>query len=265
MSCDITPISRHNLNTESLQTLAEDLSARLQINIDYGYYDLFGLSKYYNNISSNDFILLGRVEYKPGAPEFLLKEDDFLEKALYKKYGSGFFKSKEYLNALHIKVHHDAEIEKLMEGFSILYVDLYDKEDSISLTIYNECLNCDFYYYNRWWSFCRAVMEWQYVDKDALNKYRRQMMEVVKKTGGNKIYYVNDQSHTLQGVGQSGEGEMTWIELEKFITAKAGKYLVNIAEYNLNADYRNSLEGYDVNDLIFVDDFRDLETATHGI
>lgn len=259
MGCDITPISNHRLNMTSIAALAEDLAKRLQINIEYGYCDLYGLGKYYNNVTGNDCIVLGSAGNYPQSPRFTLRDDDFLERELYKLHGRDFFKSEAYLKQLHAGHISDKELDNLIRSFNWPRYELRNEADGgMDIAIYKECLDCGFYYYSRWWAFCHAVMEQQYVDKDALNRYRRNMMGMVEKTGGNKIYYVNDQDRELEGVGQSGEGEMTWKELETFIAFKGGNCLVNIPEYNLNAAYRESLAGYNLNDLMFVDDFRDL-------
>ena len=244
----------------SIAALAEDLAHRLQINIEYGYYDLYGLGKYYNNAVNNDFVVLGSAGNYPQPAKFILYDNDYVERELYKLHGRDFFKSEAYLKQLHAGHISDKEIDNLIRSFNWPRYELRNKADGdMDMAIYKECLDGSFYYYNRWWGFCHAVMEQQYVDKDALNRYRRNMMDMVEKTGGNKIYYVNDQDGKLEGVGQSVEGEMTWKELETFIAVKGGDYLVNIPEYNLNAAYRNSLAGYNQNDLMFVDDFRDLK------
>ena len=43
MGCDITILSRHNLNITSVATLADNLANRLGFSIDYGYYHGYAL------------------------------------------------------------------------------------------------------------------------------------------------------------------------------------------------------------------------------
>ena len=259
MGCDIEPISNHQLNTMSLAALAKDLSKRLQINVAYGYHDLYGLGKYYNNLTSEDFIVIGQEGNYADASTYTLRDDDYLERELYKLHGRDFFKSEAYLEHYDLKRITDKEIDDIIGRFDTYIYELISTSDSsVDLRVYKECLDCGFYYYSRWWAFCRAVMEWQYVDKDALNKYRRNMMEVVKKTGGHKLYYLNDQATITGEIEGVYYNQMTWHEMENHLHKSKDNVLVSISEYNLNADYRKSFEGYNQNDLMFVDDFRDL-------
>ena len=53
MGCDISILSKHNLNITNVETLAIDLAERLNLNIDYGYQAI----KDFNGLLNDDFEL----------------------------------------------------------------------------------------------------------------------------------------------------------------------------------------------------------------
>ena len=65
MGCDISILSRHNLNITNVETLAIDLSNRLGFSIEYGYYNIEIFSTLLENDLKEDFISLGYIEKKP--------------------------------------------------------------------------------------------------------------------------------------------------------------------------------------------------------
>ena len=60
MGLDVHTICQHTLDTSSLAALAEDLSGRLQINVNYGFNNIDGLSELTGHKGYN-FITLGSV------------------------------------------------------------------------------------------------------------------------------------------------------------------------------------------------------------
>lgn len=67
MGHDVYNVRRHNLNTSSIEGLAEDLSKRLKANVEYGYYDtfFFDWDGFYREASYN-FLKFGVIKF-PGA------------------------------------------------------------------------------------------------------------------------------------------------------------------------------------------------------
>ena len=87
MGCDISILSKHNLNITNVETLAIDLADRLNLNIDYGYY----ATKEYSNLLGVDFqnelIELGSIRKTKADARYLLVDENFQKKQLYEKYG----------------------------------------------------------------------------------------------------------------------------------------------------------------------------------
>ena len=61
MGHDISPIGNHNLNTANLKVLAEDLSARLDINIEYGYVGIEPFFKLLGQDLAEGIIIIGAI------------------------------------------------------------------------------------------------------------------------------------------------------------------------------------------------------------
>ncbi len=255
----LTPISKHNLDLSSLENLANDLSQRLEINIEYGYYNNADLGKLYNTNSHNKFNVLGTALFTPKAEAFYLTDMRFLERELYKLMGRSFFSSKAYLHAHDKTSITETEIDKRIADVENFYLELWYKNDeNRSTIIYKECLNCEFFAYSRWGVFLNAVLENSDNCEDDVKSFRINMKHTVQKTGGDKVFYVDDEREKLEGIGQTGEGTMPWIAVEPFIRKQFGEHLVNLARFYSDEAYRKQVNAFDKNDIVFVDDFSDL-------
>lgn len=255
----LTPISKHNLDLSSLANLANDLSQRLEINIEYGYYNNADLGKLYNTNSHNKFNVLGTALFAPKAEAFYLTDLRFLERELYKLMGRAFFCSKAFLHAHDKTSITENEIDKRIVDVENSYIELWYKNDeNRSTIIYKECLNCEFFAYSRWGVFLNAVLENSDNSEEDVKSFRRNMMYTVQKTGGDKVFYVDDEGEKLEGIGQTGEGTMPWVAVEPFIRKQFGEHLVDLARFYSDEAYRKQVKAFDKNDIVFVDDFSDL-------
>jgi hypothetical protein len=119
-------------------------------------------------------------------------------------------------------------------------------------------LNCEFFAYSRWGVFLDAVLEKSYNCEEEVKSFRRNMKHTVQKTGGDKVFYVDDEREKLEGIGQTGEGTMPWVAVEPFIRKQFGEHLVDLARFYSDEAYRKQVKAFDKNDIVFVDDFSDL-------
>lgn len=255
----LTPISKHNLDLSSLANLANDLSQRLEINIEYGYYNHADLGKLYSTNSHNKFNVLGTALFAPKAEAFYLTDLRFLERELYKLMGRSFFSSKAYLHAHDKTSITETEIDKRIADVENSYIELwYSNDENRIAIIYKECLNCEFFSFSRWGVFLDAVLEKSYNCEEEVKSFRRNMKHTVQKTGGDKVFYVRDECEKLGGIGQTGEGELPWEEVESIICKQFGDNLIDLSRFHTDEAYRNTVKAIDKNEIIFVDDFSDL-------
>jgi len=61
MGHDISPIGNHKLNTQDIKVLAEDISSRIDINIEYGFYGQKEYFKLLGESRDDEHIVLGKI------------------------------------------------------------------------------------------------------------------------------------------------------------------------------------------------------------
>ncbi|NOZ47337.1 MAG: hypothetical protein GXO79_11235 [Chlorobi bacterium] len=96
MGHDISPIGNHTLNTENIELLANDITSRIDINIEYGY---FGQKEHFKLLGENredELIILGKVIKDETFKTFRLLDESYMLKRLYKKFRKQFLKLKKY-------------------------------------------------------------------------------------------------------------------------------------------------------------------------
>ena len=74
-----------------------------------------------------------------------------------------------------------------------------------------------------------------------------------------KMYYLDDQSDVLHGVGQGDEGDLTWSELEAYILDKTAPLMLNVSLFMTDTDYRAAFIAKKEYPLSFYDDFSDIK------
>lgn len=192
MGHDISAIGNHNLNTSSIKELAEDIVSRIDINIEY----------YKQNTGNeNEFVI-----------DKIIKHKDF---KTFRLFDDTCYKQKES-----IYPNFALEYEENNE-FEYLIINKENYHNSIP-------------YISRWWTFCRFFTEKYYEDESWLKtfiNYRKEIKNHTVKLGGNKIYYLDDQSSVLEGVGQGSEWEMNWNDFEKFILEKTSHLMLDIPKF----------------------------------
>ncbi len=263
MGRDISPIGNHKLKTESIKELAEDIVSRIDINIEYGY---FGRKEHFQLLEENkddELIIIDKIIKHKDFKTFQLIDESYQLKELHNKFGNDLFYNPDYWTYYEGKLPEESTIlEELKElvhpKFSL---DLNDENGYQYLTINKEHYGNNIPYYSKWWSFCRFFTEKSYKDKECLkyiNNFRKSLMYYTFKFGGDKVYYLDDQSNVLEGVGQGSEWEINWNDFEKFVTEKTSHLMLDIPKFMTEKGYRSEFHKLDKYPLSFVDDFKDI-------
>ena len=268
MSRAISIIHNHNLNVSNVEALAHDLSARFDINIEYGYYSCYNerLFKILGLKYIEVVTILGKIEKASNLKKFRLLDEKYYEKLALSRFGESVFYDELYWGG-NDKIPNEIEIKsELLEAKTVSYdFESCDSEIFRYLSVFNDNVLSDMHkYFAGWWFLCYLFSQTTktdiaYNDEFVIN-YRRELQFYSSKLGADFVYYVDDQSDVLEGLGEGGCGEMSWEEIQSFIKEKCGDLLLDIPEYFLNEDYRKMWIGRKEEPLAFVDDFRDLKT-----
>lgn len=260
MGRDIVALSRHNLDVSSIEALAKDISNRIQYNVEYGYWPYEDYSKMLNIPYQDNFTVLGTAIFNPNRDTiYRLIDDKYQDRELLAMYGDELFSMKNYIFSSE-EILKQEEIEERKEEILQYTIDLTSPITGNDFcTIGKHLLINNFDYYSRWWDLCRVIIDKDYSDKiDYFNKYRKKMMFYSILFGGDKIFYIDDQSNYLNGIGQGDELDYTWDELEKIIYERVNNDVVSISE--VMSDYRvKEILGLNREfPLAFFDDFKDI-------
>lgn len=263
MGCDISILSKHNLNISNVETLAIDLSNRFGFTIEYGYYANADYNQLLQNGLKEDFISLGLIDKKPFVKKYKLIDEKFQQKQLYKKFGESLFDKKEYwwwYDADEMPSQERIVEEKKEFHFADYYLHIHSEnaKEGGYMNIHDEIVSNDLHYYSRWWSFCDTIQLRDYFSDNYFQNFRKSVMKDTLLLGGEKAYFVNDQCNHLKGVGQGSENEYNWQELEKYISSIESLEVVSISKTVLDAHYQLDIRNRKQNTLAFFDDFEDL-------
>ncbi|APY11223.1 hypothetical protein BWZ22_08185 [Seonamhaeicola sp. S2-3] len=263
MGRDISPIGNHKLNTESVKELAEDIISRIDINIEYGYFGQKEHFKLLGKEKEDELVIIDKIVKHKDFKTFRLIDDSFQLKELHSKFGNELFYNPDYWIYYEGKLPNEETI--LEEQKELIHPNFSLNSDNENgcdyLTINKEHYSNHIPYYSRWWSFCRFFTEKNYKDKkylENLNNFRKSLMFYTYKFGGDKMYYLDDQSNFLEGVGQGSEWEMNWNHFEKFVLEKTSHLMLDIPKFITDKKYRAEFHKLDEYPLSFVDDFNDI-------
>lgn len=264
MGHDISPIGNHKLNTKDVKVLAEDICSRIDINIEYGYWGQKEHFKLLGENKTDERVLLGKIIKDEKFKTFRLTDESYQLKQLHEKFGDDLFYNPEYWIYYDGKLPEEKWIDEKRKELVIPNFDLTSISNNGTeyLFIYKELYSNDIPYYSRWWSFCRLFTEsnfdnFEYLD--GLLEFRKELMKYTLAFGGDKIYYLDDQSNVLEGVGQGSEWELDWCDFEKFVKDKTLPLMLNIPQFLNDRNYRNEFLEKKEYPLSFIDDFSDIK------
>lgn len=249
MGHDLRIISQHKLDTSSLEKLAGDLSTRLHVNIDYGYFDELGCTlDGESREATKKRVVCGKIEY-PGGEKTLMLDDQYHQlRQLIRRYGGRiselpYFKKDDYYQS------------DIREALQTDCFELYDEaEDVYYAKIYTDVFdnwyNC---FYSRWWSFCRAFTEY---DKEGyllayVTSFRKEVKSFLEKVGCAEAFYFDDQGESAQFTYDYYPWETIRAEVE-----------ANYKESTLQiSDFMKQVKRRPIGDFpfVFYDDFEDLK------
>ena len=264
MGRDISPIGNHKLNIKDVKALAEDICSRVDINIEYGYW---GQKKHFKLLGENkndERVVLGKIIKNEKFKTFRLTDESYQLKRLHEKYGNSLFYNPEYWIYYDGELPEEKRIDVERKELVIPNFELTSKSDNETgyLSIYKELYSNSIPYFSRWWSFCRLFTESNFDNFEYLAElltFRKELMKYTLAFGGDKIYYLDDQSSVLEGVGQGSEWELDWNNFEKFVTDKTSPLMLNIPQFLTNRNYRNEFIEMKEYPLSFIDDFSDIK------
>jgi hypothetical protein len=274
MGRDISIIHSHKLDTSNVEMLANDLIKRLDVNIEYGYFTFSEeyIAKLLQQPYEEGRIYTGKIEKNPKFPWMSLIDSNFLEKLALERFGEQIFYDKRYWYSgeLLIEEHIKERIEdaKVLdyEFESIRAVKESDSDKYWSLPIFKDYMINDIPdFYSRWNFFCYQFTKNHHYDigneifDNELLDFRKQVQYYSSKFGSNSVYYIDDQSDVLEGLGEGSRGEMLWTEIPNFIKEKCGDLILDIPEYLLNPKYRKTWIDSKNEPLAFVDNFKDFK------
>lgn len=252
MGHDVHTIGRHNLDTSSIEALAKDISLRLKVNVEYGVFDKFSFD--WDGLfrkPSYEYWVFGKINY-PKSEKTLWLTDEFYtyhivwgrygEKAwqlpYFTKYESNRYELKEAVNNICFELRDNAEDEDYGTFFNDTFHNWYN------------------YFYNRWFSFCRAFVEneAQELCLSNVNSHRKKTMDFFNLLGGSETFYFDDQGETQYLAYDYYDWESILKEVEKNFKDTT----LNISEFMKH----KKLLSKDDYPLAFYDDFADLKTKT---
>lgn len=159
MGHDVDAIGRHNLRTDTLLNLAEDLAKRFNSKVKYGYIN--------NENLNDDFSFMEQGGFGEGRVVYCVHDTYHFER---KKDPD------KYINNICYEVF-------LQEAF-----------DEYNAYIFRDSFLADVHYYSRWWSFCGAFM----LENDnvkPVSDFRKEVRKQVALFGGDTAIYFDDQAN----------------------------------------------------------------------
>ncbi|MFP4023994.1 MAG: hypothetical protein ACLFVR_05660 [Thiohalospira sp.] len=246
MGHDIVGIGKHNLNTNSLEALALDLSKRFKVNVEYGYQDKDKFNfKTGEDISTYQIIKLGRINYPKAKTTVFLWDEYYQLHQYYHQYDEDVYKLPGIKNNNFLK-------EMIERSIGKIYYEFFRPVDEYYYcTIYNNTQECLTLYFGRWWELC-----WQFTvennDKEfkRLNEYRKSLFEFQEIVGGNEVVYLDDQGPTQYLT----YGDYLWENILNELKTRFNKTTLNVSDFISKEEF-TPLKEYP---LAFYDDFKDL-------
>lgn len=263
MGHDISPIGNHKLNTADVTSLAEDICSRMDINVEYGYRGVKAYFKLLGQDRQDENVVLGKIIKDSTFNTFRLYDENYQMKQLLDKFGNNLFSNPDYWRYDYADVPNQEKMDNRLKEVNIPNYDLelLSHGEYATLYIYKDLYMNSITYISRWWSFCSMFTEYDDNDFDLgvkLLPFRRELMDWTVGFGGDKMYYLDDQSKVLKGVGMGDEWDFTWPDFEHFVAEKTAPLLLNIPMFLTDKNYRNAFLEREEYPLSFVDDFKDI-------
>lgn len=158
MGRDVDAIGNHKLRTDSLLSLAKDLSERFNSKVKYGYVN--------NENIEDDFLFKEQGSFGEGSPAYYV----------------------------HDTYHFDRIKQPEKYSDTICYEVLLEQDpDEYNTYIFKDAFLVEEHYDNRWWGFCR-VFTHEYEYGPLTIDFRKEVRRQVFSFGGDSAIYFDDQA-----------------------------------------------------------------------
>lgn len=230
MAKTVNIIGNHNLNTNSLECLARDLSEVFQCTIHYGYDDLYRyeikdnkLIEIYRDVN---FVELGKVEKKGNKKPLFLTEEGYLKHDLLAKI------------SLLDNFEMNEDIKKMFIEQSF---ELRDANFDLDISIYKDAIDYD-YEYMEWWLFGR-----QFIVEDEddylpyLTKWIEGVRDGMKKYGTTEMFFYCFETKSNM-VHDLAYKKHSWNSIKEQTKNTFGDKFLNISEFYKSKGFNNVLK-----------------------
>ncbi|QZE15003.1 hypothetical protein K4L44_04015 [Halosquirtibacter laminarini] len=192
MGHEVAIIGNHNLNFKNLKMLAQELSQRFTIRVDYGYIDQYEFDE--NGVKqepSYQNIVLGSIPHANSDNILWISDEFYPMQKLLQNHGDQYIELPYFQN-------QNPYFQEFEHAKSSHYYHLHNlHEDYVYGYIQNDCfINRYSCYDPRWWSFCRNFMESDDIlnrDRSALQDFREEVFGLHSLLGGDIAYYYDNQ------------------------------------------------------------------------
>ncbi len=269
MGIEVETISNHNLDTSNIKALAKDLSNRLNVNIEYGYFNSPSYNKFLKLAdNSTSEVVLGEIIIDKKLPKLFLEDNRYQVKELYKRFGMDIFKEPEIVNSFITRFSVDEVIQIHKEYLSSEHYSLeWPSKTQYYIyyaVIYDQVVLYGTDYYASWFMLEDILTSWSFEDDcefGSILEFRKEVHKITNLFGGTHAYYFRDDLEP-QHIGSSVEDiELDWQLFEKTIENMWDKKsrFIDLPEYFISEEYRNHIHDNYFWNLIIKDDFRDLK------
>jgi len=248
MGHDVHTIGRHNLDTSSIDALAKDISLRLKVNVEFGVFDKFSFDwDGFFREPSYEYWAFGKINHPKAEKTLWLTDEFYAYHIVWGRYNENAWQLPYF-------TQYESHKYELEEAVNNVCFELRDNaEDEDYGTFFNDTFhNWYNYFYNRWWSFCRAFVENENQEicfSNVIN-HRKKTMDFFNLIGGSETFYFDDQ-----GASQYlTETYYDWNSILNEVDKNFKDSTLNISEF---MKHKNLLSK-DNYPLAFYDDFADL-------
>ena len=232
MGRDLTILSKHDIDFDKQDVLLERLATIHQANVILGFVSYINLSEHFEvlDFENIDKDYVGGYKIKSlnldtSLPTIFVLIDNYLYKWLRDQYGDKAgalpaFKSEWF--------QEESKNNDIIQRFIEEDDDFYEVILSNSTYhIYRNHLDLSgLYSKHRWWGFFYCVLQQKVFSKEdhfVLKKDLLPIKQIARSFGGRELWFLDDQSNMLKGIGQGEEYGMTWNNILTEIKLRAGE------------------------------------------
>jgi len=244
---DISQLGKHNLKTDSIESLAFDLSKRLKVNVEFGYQNSFIFqNETIQHADNNAIVKIGKINYKRVRKTIFLKDEFYQIHQILEKIGNNIFD-------MSFTSENSINENELKSAIDNTFYNIYNPdEDTIFGSINNDIFNYESIYYDRWLAFCNLFTDKEVWNENSnkLKQYRKQLKEFYQLIGGSAVIYLNDQGEMQYLLDDFN----TWDVILNELKTNFKQITLNVSNFINQVDFTP----LQANPHAFYDDFKDI-------